>query len=128
MDKEKIKKEFGIKLRQYREMAGVSQTELAKACGLPNKTTISKIENGHQDMKLPQLQRAAEKLGISPLVFFDDYPDDVTIPESNLLSTFRQLSERGKEDVINYADYQLQREIKSEKKESDNKHAPGVAT
>ena len=127
MDKENDKKRFGIKLRKYREMAGVSQTELAHACGLPNKSSISKIENGHQDMKLPQLQLAAEKLGISPLAFFHDDPEDITIPESNLLSTFRQLSERGKEDVLSYADYQLQREIEREKKESNNQSVSSKA-
>lgn len=127
MDKIKFKKDFGEKLRKYREKAGISQAELARACGYANKTQISKIENGYLDMKIPQLQRAAEKLGISPSVFLDNDPEDITIPESNLLSTFRQLSERGKEDVLNYADYQLQRERGLGKKESKDKHNTGLA-
>lgn len=128
MDKDKNKKEFGKKLRAYRLKAGISQTELAIACGFPNKSTISKIENGHQDMKRDKLQLAASKLGISPLAFFYDDPEDLTIPESNLLSSFRQLSERGKEDVINYTEYQLHRELGIGKKESDDQRNSGVAT
>jgi transcriptional regulator with XRE-family HTH domain len=127
MSKDISNKEFGQKLRKYRLKAGISQTELAIACGFPSKASISKIENGHQDMKRDKLQLAAEKLGISPLAFFYDDPEDITIPESNLLSTFRQLSERGKEDVLNYADYQLQRERGLGKKESKDKHNTGLA-
>lgn len=128
MTKDKSNKEFGEKLRRYREKAGISQLELARACGFSTKAAISKIENGERDMKRDKLQLAAEKLGISPLAFFYDDPEDITIPESNLLSTFRQLSERGKEDVMNYADYQLQREHGLGKKESKDQRNSGVAT
>lgn len=128
MNKESNKKGFGEKLRKYREKAGLSQLELALACGFRTKAAISKIENGERDMKRDKLQLAADKLGISPLAFFYDDPEDLTIPESNLLSTFRQLSDHGKNDVISYAEFQLQRECGRGKKESNNKRDPGVAT
>lgn len=140
MDKNKVKIDFGNKLRKYRELAGLTQAELGEACGYSNKTTISKIEQGLQGMPHSKIMLAANRLGISPLVFYtDDAVNDIT--ESNLLSTFRQLSDngkedalhllstfcqlsfRGKEDVINFTDYQLQRELDAGKKESKDQPA-----
>ena len=110
MDKEKIRQEFGIRLKKYREAANLSQTELAHACGYDTKAAISKIENGSRDMPRSKVQLAADKLGISPLAFFKDDPED-DASEYNLIKTFRQLTPRGKEDVLNFAAYQLQREL-----------------
>lgn len=125
MNKEKAKQEFGVRLKRYREAANMSQLELARAIGYNSKAAISKIENGQRDMPRSLIQLAADALGISPLALMTDEINS-SASESALVSTFRQLSERGKEDVLDFANYQLQRE--RGKKESDNKHDPGVAT
>lgn len=125
MNKEKAKQEFGVRLKRCREAANMSQLELARAIGYNSKAAISKIENGQRDMPRSLIQLAADALGISPLALMTDDINS-SASESALLSTFRQLSERGKEDVLDFANYQLQRE--RGKKESDNKRNTGVAT
>jgi transcriptional regulator with XRE-family HTH domain len=49
-------------LRQAREAAGLTQEELAERLGTP-KSTISKIENHAEDVRLTLLRRYAEALG-----------------------------------------------------------------
>lgn len=109
MDKEKARQEFGARLKRYREAADLSQIELARAIGYNSKAAISKIERGQRDMPRSLIQLAADKLGISPLALFVDDPA-ASATESALLAVYRQLSPRGKEDVMNFANYQLQRE------------------
>ena len=53
---------LGILLRQAREAAGLTQEELAERLGTP-KSTISKIENHAEDVRLTLLRRYAEALG-----------------------------------------------------------------
>jgi len=53
---------LGILLRQAREAAGLTQEELAARLGTP-KSTISKIENRAEDVRLNLLRQYAEALG-----------------------------------------------------------------
>ena len=74
MDKDKAKKEFGSRLKRYREAANLSQIELARAIGYNSKAAISKIENGQRDMPRSLIQLAADRLGISTMALFVDDP------------------------------------------------------
>lgn len=72
-DKEKQKRIFGDKLKYYRELAQISQDELAKACGYKSRSSINKIELGSNDMPRKKVALAAHCLGISPsLLFLED--------------------------------------------------------
>ncbi len=53
---------LGILLRQAREAAGLTQEDLAERLGTP-KSTISKIENRAEDVRLTLLRQYAEALG-----------------------------------------------------------------
>lgn len=53
---------LGVLLRQAREAAGLTQEELAERLGTP-KSTISKIENRAEDVRLTLLRQYAEALG-----------------------------------------------------------------
>ena len=53
---------IGALLRQAREVAGLSQEELARRLKT-KKTAISRIENHAEDIKLSTLKRAAVALG-----------------------------------------------------------------
>ncbi|MBR6459328.1 MAG: helix-turn-helix transcriptional regulator, partial [Actinomycetaceae bacterium] len=114
----------GVRLKRYREAANMSQLELARAIGYNSKAAISKIENGQRDMPRSLIQLAADALGISPLALFTDDINS-SASESALVSTFRQLSARGKEDVLDFANYQLQRE--RGKKQSEDQRNTGMA-
>lgn len=123
MVKENYQIEFGKRLKFYREKANLSQDELARACGYSDRSSITKIEKGERDLSIDKLKPICIALGVSPMVFFEDKYVENSIHESNLLSLFRKLSERGKEDVLNFTEYQLQREIDAEKKEGKDQPA-----
>lgn len=53
---------LGILLRQAREAAGLTQDEIALRLGT-QKSTVSKIENHAEDVRLTLLRRYAEALG-----------------------------------------------------------------
>jgi HTH-type transcriptional regulator/antitoxin HipB len=52
----------GVLLREARELAGLTQEELARRLKT-KKTTISRIENHAEDIKLSTLERVAGALG-----------------------------------------------------------------
>lgn len=52
----------GVMLRQAREKAGLTQEELARRLKT-KKTSISRIENHAEDIKLSTLKRTASALG-----------------------------------------------------------------
>lgn len=53
---------IGVILKQARETAGLSQTQLAQKIGT-QKTSISRIENHAEDIKLSTLEKVALALG-----------------------------------------------------------------
>jgi DNA-binding XRE family transcriptional regulator len=53
---------LGVLLRQAREAVGLTQEEIAVRLGTP-KSTVSKIENHAEDVRLTLLRRYAEALG-----------------------------------------------------------------
>ena len=55
---------LGVLLRQAREKAGLTQEEVALQIGTP-ASTVSKIENHAEDVRLALIRRYAEALGKS---------------------------------------------------------------
>lgn len=56
---------FAANVRRYREMAGLSQENLANSCGL-HRTYISALERGKRNISLNNVQKIAEALSVSP--------------------------------------------------------------
>ena len=61
---------IGHAIRYYRERAGMSQRDFAKALGYKNHTSITKIENGMQDISLSVVEQIAKLFNVSPVTFF----------------------------------------------------------
>lgn len=59
-------KELYINIKKRREELGLTQRELAKACGYKDHTTIAKMETGHVDISVERLERIARALDIHP--------------------------------------------------------------
>jgi len=62
-EKEKIKKQFGLRLRELRSKADLSQEALAYRCGL-DRTYISGLERGVRNPSLTCIFRVANGLNI----------------------------------------------------------------
>ncbi|MBQ1756484.1 MAG: helix-turn-helix transcriptional regulator [Oscillospiraceae bacterium] len=58
------------RLKEYRELRGISQEELSKQTGL-SRTTISKIENDEEvNVTIKTIAKIAEVLGAAPSEIF----------------------------------------------------------
>lgn len=98
---------FGAEVRRLRVEKGLSQDDLAQACGYKSRSSINKIEKGIYDLPLPKLKILAEALGIDPMYFFEidvHSEKDVTLSpdEVSLVQSYRTLNEKGKEKTIEY--------------------------
>jgi transcriptional regulator with XRE-family HTH domain len=60
------------KLKQIRDRAGLTQTEIAKKLGVKDRASISQFESGKIEPPLPVLLRYARLAGISTDVLIDD--------------------------------------------------------
>lgn len=60
-------KTLGQKIRFYRNQKRMSQDELAKIMNYCNRTAISKIERGENDVGFSDIPRWAKALGVSPV-------------------------------------------------------------
>jgi transcriptional regulator with XRE-family HTH domain len=52
---------FGLRLREVREKAGISQEKLAELAGL-HRTYVSSVERGKRNISLQNIERLAEAL------------------------------------------------------------------
>ncbi len=57
-------------LKEVRERAGFTQSELAEKCGV-NQSTIAMIENGTNKPRVPLAKKLAEVLNVDWTIFFE---------------------------------------------------------
>lgn len=78
---------LGDNIRTRRKALGMTQTELAKKCGLYDASSISKIENNLNDINSSTLIRIASALGTTAGSLFEniDHPVIVTNEEKQIL-------------------------------------------
>ena len=72
------RKPFARRLQQLREVAGISQYELAKRSGV-SKQAVSNLELGNREPSWETVRRLARALGVS-VAAFDDPDEDLDLP------------------------------------------------
>lgn len=65
-------KRINLKIKYYRELKNISQSELAKSTGL-SKSYISELESGIKICSLRTLFNIGEHLGVCPLVLIERF-------------------------------------------------------
>ncbi len=68
--KQKIKTDFGERLRELRHAKGLSQENLALMCEL-DRTYVGGVERGERNISLINIHKIARALAISPKEFFE---------------------------------------------------------
>jgi len=69
-NEQKLKEQFGQRLRKLRKEHELSQEELALSCGL-DRTYIGGVERGERNISLVNIVKIAEALKITPKDFFE---------------------------------------------------------
>jgi transcriptional regulator with XRE-family HTH domain len=67
---ERIKKQFGARLRQLRKANELSQETLALVCNL-DRTYIGGVERGERNISLVNIYKIADALGVPAWTLFD---------------------------------------------------------
>jgi len=86
-------REIGLKIKQLRQQAGLSQEKLAEMVGVTFQQ-IQKYENGQTTLNILKLQHIAKALKVSVTEFFSSAPTQhvrLTGEEDQLLQAFRRI-------------------------------------
>lgn len=67
---------IGEQIRKYRKQVGMTQVELGNKIGMTGKSGISKIEKGMNGVSFETVIEIAKALGLSPLVFMEQFNND----------------------------------------------------
>lgn len=86
------------RIRQRREMLGLSQDELAKKLGYKSRSSINKIEKGENDIPQSKILAFAEALNTTPEYLMGW--NDTNSEEKELLNGFNSLSADGKNTLM----------------------------
>ena len=101
---------IGEKIRAAREMAHMSQKELAEKVGFESATALSLIESGDRKISVDVLQRLADTLHLD-LNYFLGKKEEIAGSVKVALRSDKELSTRDKEEILKFIDF-----IKSNKK------------
>lgn len=85
--------ELGMKIKQLRQQAGLSQEKLAEMVGVTFQQ-IQKYENGHTTLNILKLQHIANALKVSVSELFSSTPmqhERLSVEEDQLLKAFRRI-------------------------------------
>jgi transcriptional regulator with XRE-family HTH domain len=85
--------ELGLKIKQLRQQAGLSQEALAEMVGVTFQQ-VQKYENGHTTLNVLKLQHIAKALNVSVSDIFSSGPMQhvrLTVEEDQLLQAFRRI-------------------------------------
>lgn len=100
-------------VKELREMAGIQQKELAMAIGV-TQPTVSDWENNKKDPKDERLEKLAAYFGVTKRVIRGLDPitspsitdvDPLTPSESELITIFRELNDKGQDALLRQAHY-----------------------
>lgn len=95
---------IGERIKEMREKRGMTQEELAVACGYKSRSTINKFEKNICEIKLSNVQKIAAALNVDPdyLVFGNDgsEPEEPHIVGEETLQ--QEMSRRMLEKMIEF--------------------------
>ena len=94
------------RIRQRRELLGMSQDELSRKLGYKSRSSINKIEKGENDIPQSKIVAFAEALDTTPeyLMGWNDRANVASKEETKLLEGFNSLTKEGKAALLTILD------------------------
>lgn len=88
------------RIRELRQRAGLSQTELGNRVGL-TQGQVGHLENGHRNLTLEWMKRIARELGVpvADLLTDEDNPDRLADPERDVVEAMRRSDEAARRHI-----------------------------
>jgi transcriptional regulator with XRE-family HTH domain len=74
MNVEFVKQQFGNRVRELRQTAGLTQEELAHVAEL-DRSYVGGVERGERNLSIDNVCRLAKAIGVSPADFFSWWRD-----------------------------------------------------
>ena len=103
--------DFGKRLQQIRDDAGLSQTALAREVET-SQSAISQMESGERQPSFDMLRRLAKALGVSPAHLLGEDVDELSKEEQVYFRQYRSLPDQAKQELRDYAEYLRQKHKK----------------
>lgn len=94
-DGKRCRQILGNKIRKLRLMSGKTQVELAKELGFTSTGTISQVETGLRGLTFESIMKAAEALGVHPIVLL--MPEDLDKNDIEMISAMFKLFKKRNE-------------------------------
>ena len=95
---------IGQRIKQRREELGLTQDELAKQLGYQSRSSINKIELGHQNLTQSKIKAFASALGVTPtfLMGWEEHTSDQfkEAQLKRLLDVYSTLNSEGKAEAL----------------------------
>lgn len=110
-------KSSGKFIKATREAKGMNQEELASKAGISIRLLESLESDFEKEILMSDLEKIAKVFNIDPWEIVNYAPVilDTNYTETHkLVSVYKSLSDKGKEEVINFAQYTLQKEIEEQ--------------
>lgn len=102
MDKQEELRKFGLRVKYYRTLRGMTLQELADNTGYTSLSTVGKIEKGKVDISTSKVQAIADALEVSPLDLLG-YRDSLSRFQA-YAERLNQLSEKDQERALKMID------------------------
>ncbi len=80
----RVRRKVGLRLREHRQRAGLTQTQVASVMHL-SLSAISMWEQGNRELRYGSLLRLASLYGVSVGDFFEDEPSAATAADMRVL-------------------------------------------
>jgi transcriptional regulator with XRE-family HTH domain len=97
---------IGSKIKQFREMAGISQKELADNIGFESATAISLIESGERKVSIKDLEKISDFLK-KDIKFFlgEELTPEEKVDIRFALRADKDLSKKEQEKILDFIDF-----------------------
>ena len=103
-------------IKQLRASAGITQEELGRIAGV-SSMAVSQWENRRAVPRMQSIQKIADYFGVPKSLIMGDRNstiDGTTVEERALLVLFRSCSNRGRTNILEYAEDTARRHPKSD--------------
>jgi len=123
---------IGNRLRRLRRERRLTQSDLARQIGI-QQSDLSRMEKGEYRVSLDNLFKILSVFGVEVTEFFESRPQPEPVRQAlgqddmRLLQVLRQLSPEGRQEVHEYVEFKVRREM-TERRARESRKSTGTGS